>query len=241
MKNIYIYSLCIIGTLICVSGYAQERFNADKLGKFDVRLSGGITIGGSAPMNFPAEIRKINSYEPAVPFFAEVQTVYYLNSSWGVGAAVNYTGQGMSTSATVKGYQTTFNDSEDASQNVRGYFYGDIATNVKNTYVQVPVTAHFALGKKWELNAGPYVAFAVSRRFSGSAADGYFRNITPTGTKIQITDGRYDFRKDVRTFDWGGTIGGQFFMTDAVFFRGQFNYGAISMMKTSFESISFDL
>ena len=174
--------LTLANLLFALNLFAQSQLKDSVDKKMDYRFSIGTTVGGSSPMGVPAEIRKILKYNPAVPFFAKAQAIYHIDPKWAVGTGLSYVGNGMSTKARVKAYKTTFNESSDPSQKISGYFYGDISTNVKNTYLQIPVTAFYQISDKWEVNAGPYFGFALSRKFDGTAYDGYMRDETPVGT-----------------------------------------------------------
>ncbi len=201
----------------------------------------GTKIGGSAPLSLPSEIRKINGFQPAYPFFVGVKAHYAIDEKWGASLGLTFEGKGMNTEATVKGYKTTFNANNDPSQNMKGYFTGDITTKVQNLYLSIPIQATYQLSERWNLQAGPYVAFAVKKRFFGEATNGYMRNIDPTGEKINVDFAEYDFAKSVRTIDVGISLGGNYNFSKRYFALAQFDYGFNNIMKTGFESISFGL
>lgn len=208
---------------------------------WEFQLSAGAKVGGAAPLGLPEEIREIKDYKLGVPAFIKVNAEYKINPKWGIRSGLVLEGKGMSTEANVKGYKTTFNANEDPSQNVRGYYTGDITTKVDNIYVTVPLQATLQLGDRWNMQLGPYVSYAISRRFYGEAVDGYIRNELPTGEKLGITDVAYDFRKSVRKYDVGASLGTKYSFAKHYHVLGQFDYGLNSIMKTGFESISFGL
>lgn len=201
----------------------------------------GTKIGGSTPVSLPAEIRKIRGYQPAYPFFVGAKAYYPINRTWGMSLGLTFEGKGMNTEATVKGYKTTFNASDDPSQNIKGYYTGDITTKVQNLYLSIPIQATYQLSERWNLQAGPYVAFAVKKKFFGEATNGYMRNIDPTGDKIDVDFAEYDFAKSVRSIDVGMSLGANYSFSKRYFVLGQFDYGFNNIMKTGFESISFGL
>ncbi|MGJ1433473.1 porin family protein [Sphingobacterium spiritivorum] len=241
MKPIY-YILTIFLVIISITAKAEEHFPADTVsGKIRFTAAIGTKVGGSAPLSLPAEIRKIRSYAPAHPFFVGVKALYDMDKKWGVSIGLTFEGKGMNTEATVKGYKTTFNANDDPSENMRGYYTGDISTNVQNLYLSIPIQATYNISDKWDLQAGPYIAFAVKKRFFGTATNGYMRNIDPTGEKINIDVAEYDFEKSVRTVDVGMSLGSHYNFSRRYFALAQFDYGFNNIMKTGFESISFGL
>lgn len=236
-KYIYVF----VALFLFTSAASAQDVLTEK--KWDFELSAGAKIGGVAPLGLPVEIRKINSYKLSVPVFIKVNGEYKINNKWGVRTGVTLEGKGMSAEANVKGYKTTFNANDDPTENMRGYYYGDISTNVDNIYVTVPVQATLQLGSRWNVQAGPYLSYAFSRRFYGKAIDGYIRNEVPTGDRVDIKDVAYDFSSSVRKWDVGMSLGGKYaFGTNKKYFAlAQFDYGFNNIMKTGFESISFGI
>lgn len=229
----YIY-IAVISLLSLNSSFAQDR-------KWDFELSAGTKIGGAAPLGMPEEIRAIKSYKVGVPAFIKVNAEYKFNKRWGIRSGLVLEGKGMSTEANVKGYKTTFNANEDPSQNVSGYYTGDITTKVDNIYITVPLQATLQLGNRWNMQLGPYISYALNRRFYGKAIEGYMRNELPTGEKIGVTDVAYNFDKSVRKLDVGASAGAKYGFAKHYHILGQIDYGFSNIMKTGFESISFGL
>ncbi|MCY4781395.1 porin family protein [Sphingobacterium sp. UT-1RO-CII-1] len=235
----------MVAIFLCIStaGEAQQRHNVD--GAFFDRVSYkvaiGSKIGGSAPLPIPKEIRKVKGYSPHYPFFIGAKATHAIDSKWGVSLGLTFEGKGMNTKADVKNYKTSFNANEDPTANAKGYFTGRITTKVQNLYLSIPIQATYQVGERWSLQAGPYIAFALQKRFFGEATDGYLRNIEPTGEKLNITFAEYDFRESVRTIDVGMSLGTNYDFGQRYFALAQFDYGFNNIMKTGFESISFGL
>ncbi|WP_240452871.1 MULTISPECIES: porin family protein [Sphingobacterium] len=216
----------------------KGNFDSDKL---DLTFSVGGKIGGATPLSLPREIRKINSYAPNVPFFIGAKGTYQVNSKWGVVLGLTFEGKGMDAEATVKAYKTTFSATNNSNEELRGYYTGEITTKVHNLYLSIPIQATYQLSEKWNIQAGPYVAFAIRKKFYGEAFDGYLRREIPTGDKIIIDKADYDFSKSVRAVDVGMSLGGQYAFTPKCFALVQLDYGINTIMKTGFESISFGM
>ncbi|WP_270088600.1 porin family protein [Sphingobacterium sp. SYP-B4668] len=241
MKLKYYISAILFVAVTC-SLKAEGSMPIDSiLSKISFTATLGTKIGGSAPLSLPAEIRKIRGYQPAYPFFVGAKAHYAINQKWGMSLGLTFEGKGMNTEATVKGYKTTFNASDDPTQNMKGYYTGDITTKVQNLYLSIPIQATYQLSERWNLQAGPYVAFAVKKRFFGEATNGYMRNIDPTGEKINVDFAEYDFANSIRTVDVGMSLGTNYSFSKRYFALAQFDYGFNNIMKTGFESISFGL
>ncbi|QIH36519.1 porin family protein [Sphingobacterium sp. DR205] len=236
--SIYIVLLAVMAS-IPVFIKAQEIDSRD--GKLDVQVMLGTKIGGAAPLSLPREIRKIKSYSPNVPFFVGAKANYHIDSKWGVALGLTFEGKGMDTKAAVKGYKTTFNAVNDSKDELRGYYTGDITTKVHNLYLSVPIQATYQLSNRWNVQAGPYISFAVKKEFYGEAYNGYLRHEQPTGDKIIVDNADYDFKESVRNIDIGLSLGTQYKVNGKFFALAQLDYGFNNIMKTGFESISFGL
>lgn len=215
--------------------------NAQEIGDISVDFILGGKIGGAAPLSLPVEIRKIKSYNPNLPFYVGAKANYAIDSKWGVAVGAIFEGKGMDAKARVKGYKTTFSAINDSEGKLRGYYTGDITTKVHNLYISVPVQATYQVSERWNVQAGPYVAFAVRKKFYGEAFDGYLRHETPTGDKINIDKADYDFSESVRNIDVGMSLGAKYAINNKFSALAQFDYGFNNIMKTGFESISFGM
>lgn len=236
------YIIALVVSTFTMIAQADEKVKQDTVGNnFSVDIIAGGKIGGAAPLSLPKEIRKINKYTPAVPFLLGVRANYQIDQKWGVILGLTFEGKGMNADATVKGYKTTFNANDDPNENMRGYYTGDITTKVHNLYLSIPVLATYKLSEKWNVQAGPYIAFAVKRKFFGEATNGYMRNEVPTGEKLIVDEAAYDFSKSVRNIDVGASLGTSYNINKKWLALAQFDYGFNNIMKTGFESISFGM
>ncbi len=101
-------------------------FNTD----IDYQVRANYSIGGSAPMGMPREIRKIESYNPTLALGLEANATKWVSEDrkWGIRVGVRVEGKGMKTKAEVKNYLTEIK--QDNSK-VRGYYTGKVQTTVK--------------------------------------------------------------------------------------------------------------
>lgn len=237
INHIKMMAVAIVG-ILCVQFSQAQQLEA---GKFQFDAEAGTKIGGASPLSLPVEIREIKSYRPAAPFYVGAKVSYAITNKWAVRSGLVFEGKGMKTEANVKAYKTTFNADEDPNQNVKGYYYGDISTNVENLYLTIPVQSQYQLSESWSLLAGPYISFAVNRRFYGEAIEGYIRDETPTGEQIGIANAAYSFDRSIRKVDVGMSISGKYDFAKRYYATAQFDYGFNNIMKVGFESISFPL
>lgn len=204
-------------TLGCLAATAQRNEAADTdnnllraaLKGWHVKLSAGFNIGGTAPLPLPREIRGIEGYNPLLNIAIEgsVQKRFE-RSRWGMALGLRLENKGMKTDATVKNYHMEM--TADDGGYMEGAWTGNVKTKVRNTYLTIPILATYAIGNRWTVSAGPYVAYMFEGEFSGEAYDGYLRDQDPTGTKADVSHASYDFSKDLRRFQWGLQVGGEF-------------------------------
>ena len=81
----------------------------------------GYSIGGTAPMGMPAEIRKLNKFilQPNVTFGADL--IKPANNHWGVLAGIHFENKAMHIDATVKNYHMQITQ---GGQTLEGMFTG---------------------------------------------------------------------------------------------------------------------
>lgn len=238
--SVFKYIIAATAMIISVMTVIGQEVNLNS-NKLNFSFSAGGKIGGVTPLSLPQEIRKLKDYSPNVPFFIGAKGIYQIDTRWGVGLGLIFEGKGMDAEATVKGYKTTFSAVNDSKEELRGYYTGDITTKVHNLYLSIPIQAEYKLSDKWNIQAGPYVAFAVRKKFYGEAFNGYLRHESSIGDKIVIDQANYDFSKSVRTVDVGMSLAGQYKVNRNIFALAQFDYGINNIMKTGFESISFGM
>lgn len=214
--------------------FNNHDFSTDGI---DVRL--GWSIGGTMPLNMPASIRSLNSYTPQPNFQVGAGYEYVLNESWGIEGGLNLEKKGMSIDAGVKGYKMSM---VKGGEVIEGYFNGNVVSKASTLQLSVPVQAVFHPSQKVKVKAGPYVAFALDRDFSGYAYDGYLRQDTPTGPRINIGSteterGEYDFHDDLRAMNWGLDLGCDWSLRERIGVYADLTWGLNGVFKSSFHTI----
>ncbi len=242
--------------LICLTGYGQEGLRETTLPRQDnkqvshffntlinYQVRAHFSIGGSAPLGMPRTIRKIEHYNPKLQLGLALNATKWLqkNRQWGIRVGVAVESKGMETEARVKNYRTQIR--QDHAE-VSGYFYGLVKTEVKNTYVTVPLNVVYNFSKQWNFYGGFYFSFAIDRRFRGNVSEGYLRQGAPTGPKLIFENGSrapYDFSKEVNIFQWGTQLGAAWELHDRFFLFFETNYGITPILAPDFTAVSFSL
>jgi hypothetical protein len=219
--------------------------NADNISKlqYDYELKCGINIGGTAPLSMPREIRSIDSYNPRFNGVIEGDITRWMNdcSHWGISAGLRIETKSMTTGATVKSYQTEVID--DGSK-VSGYWTGYVNTKYSTTLLSIPVMANYRLGNNWKFRAGMYLSYALHREFTGYVTDGYLRQGTPIGQKLQFSDGKrgtYDFSSDLRKLQPGIQLGASWMTNKHFSINADMQFGLSDIFHSNFKTVTFNM
>lgn len=97
--------IAVVALLTAVGAQAQSFFHKGVLSdvKYGARL--GYNLGGSAPLNMPASIRKLNKF-PLTPNIAfGINAEKPLDGDFGLMVGVRFENKGMSVDASVKNYK----------------------------------------------------------------------------------------------------------------------------------------
>lgn len=208
--------------------------------EFSVRA--GFNVGGTSPLPLPAEIRSIHSYSPTACYLIGGDARRKINDTWGIMTGVHIETKGMETTARVKNYHIRMVAADKGE--MEGYFTGIVETTVRNTYFTFPLYATYQLSPRWLLKGGPYFSYSTSREFSGEVYDGYLRDETPIGQKVEITKespATYDFSDDVSHFQWGAQMGAEWEASSHFRLSGTLSWAFSPLFKSKFDVITFDL
>ena len=245
MKKIYIL---LVLALMC---FAVQDINAAKVrvrekgiertvpeDRFVFAAKAGFNLGGTAPMGLPAEIRAINSFKPTFSFTLAGTAQYNITPKWGLQSGVKFDIKGMQTNASVKNYQLIV--TMDGST-IEGVFTGDVTTKVHNSYITIPLLAVYDISPRWDIKFGGYASFMVNGEFSGTAKNGYMRDGSPIGPRVDGVDAVYDFSNDMRKVDAGIQVGVDFIPYKHLLVSGDLTWGCIPLFKSDFTAMSFNM
>lgn len=199
----------------------------------------GYSIGGTAPLDMPASIRKLNSYSPRTNISAGVELYKPLKKRWGLATGLFIENKGMKTDATVKSYHMEI---KRGGESLEGLFTGNVDTRVRQWMWTLPILATYELGSHFRLKLGPYGSVVTSKTFEGYAYDGYLRKTNPTGNKVILGHeegqrGTYDFSEDMRSLQWGIKVGCDYHFAKRWGAYAEVNWGVSGIFNRDFKTI----
>lgn len=244
IKNYIIIAVLIL--LPSVSAFAQLERSAGMIKStligLEYQVKAGLSIGGTAPIPLPVEIRKITGYDPLLCMSLEGNVTKWINPEghWGVRIGLRMENKAMQTDARVKNYGMEIIGT--GGERVKGNWTGDVRTKVSNNYLTFPVTAAYKLTKRFNVTLGPYFSYVMKGDFSGFVHNGYLREGNPTGDKVVFEGDKsaaYDFSKSLRKFQWGAQVGGEWKALKHLNVYGDLTWGLNDVFKKDFNTITF--
>lgn len=235
----YKFLITIISIFIFIpKGFANEP---DK--EIDWFYVLGFNMGGTAPVPLPAEVRKINNYNPKLNPQIGVNIIYNVDSKWGVGSGLTLDRKGTRVKDEVKYMYTSVvsSDATNGDDKLEGYFVGKNKTNVGLTYMTLPLYMTYNINNRWQVRLGGYASLALSRKFEGSVWDGYMRIAEPTGQKQEISHATFNFNDDIRKVDLGALTGAEFKLNKRIGFYGNFTWAFTPIFKSDINPIKFTM
>lgn len=249
MKRQYIAILAalILSSVVGIStANAQEERNKNliwmSLHGWEYEIKAGFNIGGTAPLPLPEEIRKIDSYAPGIAISIEGNATKWLDDTkkWGLTLGIRLENKNMTTEATVKNYGMKIINTNGGE--LKGLWTGGVKTKVKNSYLTIPVLGNYQISKRWKVVAGPYFSYLIDGDFSGHVYEGHLRTPDQTGSRVDFTGesiASYDFSDNLRKFQWGVQVGGEWKAFKHLNVFADLNWGLNDIFKKDFDTISF--
>ena len=202
-------------------------------------MSVGYNVGGTAPLPMPVEIRGIEGFNPGLNFsFEESVQFLFGKSNWGLRFGARVESKGMITNADTKNYYMSVANGDGI---VSGHWTGKVETNVKNTYLTVPLLAVYQASSRWNISLGAYASYLIDGNFTGYAYDGYLREGNPTGEKIELEKAPYDFSDNLRKFNWGLQAGAEYQICNHLAIFADIKWGLNGIFPRDFNSVTFAL
>ena len=226
--------ICIIAVLLAmVTGVqAQEERNKSLINSYlhgwEYGIKAGFNIGGTSPIPLPKEIRKIDSYAPGIAIAIEGNATKWFDKDkkWGLTLGLRLENKNMTTEATVKNYGMKIINTNGGE--LAGLWTGGVKTKVKNSYLTIPILANYHISKRWILSAGPYFSYLLEGNFSG---------VEFTGESIAT----YDFSNDLRKFQWGLQLGGEWKAFKHLTVHADLTWGLNNIFQKDFDTITFNM
>jgi len=216
---------------------AQE----ENLSSRDYRVKAGLSIGGTSPIPLPAEIRKIEGFNPLLNLMIGAEVRQSLHKNWSLLSGLQFEIKGMETGAQVKNYNLVMVSDDDGE--ISGVFTGRVRTRVKKSHLTLPLLAMWQPGEqaRWGIKAGLYGSLLLNGEFSGSAYDGYLREGDPTGQRIDITTASYDFSEELQRWNWGAQLGAEWRPFPHFLTSIDLSWGVNSIFKRDFDVITYKM
>lgn len=234
--------MLVAGILLCsffvsLSLSAQE---SDK--KWEYKFFAAYNLGGTSPVPFPREIRKVNSWSPEFGGTMAFQVSRWLTPQWGITAGLGVDLKSMKIGADVLYWQTNLEVGEgDRTGFFSGTFSGEITTKTRNGYIVLPVMAAYRPFESWTFRLGGYVASLQEAGFEGTAANGYIRSGGPTGDRIDVNHASYDFSDKMRKTDAGIMASADWNFTSKMAVTGQLSWGLVPIFPSDFQGITYGM
>lgn len=236
MKNL-IFLASFFFTYFVIQAQPDDLTNVSK--NRDLKVLGGVLIGGISPLPIPSEIREIKGYSPEFNGMIGASFTHWWNTKYGLNLGLRLENKGMKTSAQVKGYQTEIVNGESK---VAGFWTGQVDTRIKITYLSLPFSLNYKLAESWIIQCGIYFSYQLTGNFEGEVSHGYLREGTPTGQKIEFKNEQYasyNFADNLSRIAYGLQMGIEWKAIDKLHLFSQLTWGLNDIFKSDFKTISF--
>jgi len=233
MKQLYIIST-VLFLSFCSLLKADEGFD-----KSYYRVKFGENIGGTLPMPFPAEIRRITSFSPILSPYVSVEAVHWFSYKWGVKAGLAFDVKGMKAGADVLYFNTVLDVGEGAQKRkFEGTYSGYCLMKPKNIYITIPVQAAYRFNEKWDIAFGGYFSYLGKPGFAGIVEGGYIRTPNSLGDLIEITTATFDFADYMQRVDAGIMVEGNWTFWRNFGAFAHFSFGLVPIFPKDFHGVS---
>ena len=199
----------------------------------------GYALGGTIPTHIGNEIRGINSYRPGFNFTVAAEVAYPLNERWSLHSGLRLELGGMDADSRVKNYDI---EVVRGDESLKGVFMGNVRIKSAQRRITLPVQAAYRFNDKWTLRGGVFMGWLINRRFWGWAYDGYLREGTPVGPKIEMGTepgdrGDFEFDANMRHMQWGLDVGADWQIHHRWGVFAELTYGLSGLFKSDFHSV----
>ncbi len=199
----------------------------------------GYNLGGTAPYVLPASIRSLKCYQFCVNTSIEVNAIKPINKKWSYLSGMRIENKDMVTDAKVKNYHLAI---VQGNYSAAGVYTGNINTQVRQWVITLPIEASYNVNKLLSVRMGMYGSYLFSKKFIGSAYNGYLRIGSPIGPKLELGEnegkrGNYNFTNDMRNFQLGFITGFDCHIYHHWGVYADINWGVTGIHRHSFKTI----
>jgi hypothetical protein len=205
--------------------------------KVDARL--GYTVGGTIPTHLGNEIRGINNFDLGLNFAISLEATLPLKDRWSLHTGLRYELGSMDVDSRVKNYDI---EVVRGDESLDGIFNGNVRIKTTQRRIALPIQAQYDLSPAFSLRGGVFLAALTSRKFWGWAYDGYLREGSPVGAKIEMgrdpgDRGDFDFDSNMRHVQWGLDVGADWHFHHRWGMFAELTYGFSGLFKSDFHSV----
>lgn len=171
--KIYPYLFSLLACIgIALPGYSQVDRNKtlirSALHGLEYEIKAGFSIGGTAPFPLPVEIRSIDGYNPtlAISIGGEVTKWFAVQNKLCVIVGLRLENKAMNYQRHRK--ELRYGNSGTGGERIAAYGQEAVKTKVHTAGLTIPLMATYKLNNRWNIKAGPYFSYILSREFSGT-------------------------------------------------------------------------
>ena len=233
IKIKYTIAIIVTAVLTAVSG------NASVLDSVNVDARLGYVVGGTIPTHMGREIRGINRFDPGLNFMVSLEGSLPLKNNWSIHTGLRYELGSMDVDSRVKNYDI---EVVRGDESLAGIFTGNVRIRTAQRRITLPIQAQYDFSPQFKLRGGLFLGWLANRRFWGWAYDGYLREGTPVGAKIEMGTepgdrGDFDFDKNMRHMQWGLDVGADWQFSHRWGLFAELTYGFSGLFKSDFHSV----
>ena len=121
-------------------------------------------------------------------------------------------------------------------------FVGNVRIKSTQRRITLPIQVTYDLGETLRLRGGLFMGWLTHRRFWGWAYDGYLREGSPIGAKVEMGTepgerGDFDFDSSMRIMQWGLDVGADWQFHPRWGLFAELTYGFSGLFKSNFHSV----
>ena len=231
IKHILLFALMTAFTAVGADASVLDSLS------YDARL--GYTVGGTIPTHIGREIRGINSFNPGLNFSIGVEATMPISGRWKAHTGLRFELGSMDVDSRVKNYDI---EVVRGDESLSGIFIGNVRIKTTQRRITLPVQAQYDFSPEFKLRGGLFMGWLTSRKFWGWAYDGYLREGTPVGAKIEMgrepgDRGDFDFDQNMRHMQWGLDVVADWQFSRRWGLFAELTYGFSGLFKSDFHSV----
>lgn len=231
IKHIFAVAVMTAATAIGMNASVLDSVS------IDARL--GYVVGGTIPTHMGNEIRGINKFDPGLNFAISLEGTLPLNGPWSLHSGLRFELGSMDVDSRVKNYDI---EVVRGDESLDGVFNGNVRIRTTQRRITLPIQAQYAFSQQFQLRGGLFMGWLTNRKFWGWAYDGYLREGTPVGAKIEMgrepgDRGDFDFDQNMRHMQWGLDVGADWKFSRRWGLFAELTYGFSGLFKSNFHSV----